>query len=301
MATRQPHQLSGGQQQRGGAGPRHGAPSAPDAARRAVLAPSTPGLRDQLRKATADILKAAGIATVLVTHDREEAMGFADQLVVLRDGRLAAGRPAARPLPRPADEAVASFLGQTIVLDADIRAGRTHSILGPISLRSEQQPPDGQARILLRPEQLQLAPAGSAEWTLRALERVGGRAAITIVHGSGPELSFESAQHDLPDPGSKVAVSVTGTAWALIALADPSRHSKALRLGQGLHIIPGAGEPAELTRFELRTRRLFPGAPMRRTPGTFLWRLFMSVQIASVHGKSIAAKMAASASMTATA
>ena len=52
------------------------------------------GLREQIRRATADILADAGIATVLVTHDREEAMSFADQLVVLREGRLVqAGRP----------------------------------------------------------------------------------------------------------------------------------------------------------------------------------------------------------------
>ena len=47
------------------------------------------GLRDNMRKAVAQLLRAAGITAILVTHDQAEALSFADQVAVLRAGRLA--------------------------------------------------------------------------------------------------------------------------------------------------------------------------------------------------------------------
>ncbi len=41
-----------------------------------------------MRKAVAELLEAAGITTILVTHDQAEALSFADQVAVMRDGRL---------------------------------------------------------------------------------------------------------------------------------------------------------------------------------------------------------------------
>ncbi len=165
MASRSPHQLSGGQQQR--------VALARALARQPRLmlldepfSALDSELREHLRRATADILSRANVATILVTHDRDEAMGFADQLVVLRNGRLAqAGVPRELYLT-PVDEGVASFLGAAIILDAEVRDGRASTALGDLDLPQGQQGP-GMARVLLRPEQLQLAPAVAAsDWTL---------------------------------------------------------------------------------------------------------------------------------------
>ena len=82
-----PHQLSGGQQQR--------------VALARALAPG-PGvmlldepysgldarLRDAVRDEVLHLLKTTGCATLMVTHDSEEAMFMADRIVVMRDGRL---------------------------------------------------------------------------------------------------------------------------------------------------------------------------------------------------------------------
>ena len=61
-------------------------------------------------------------------------MVFAEQLVVLRDGRLIqAGRPRDLYLA-PADAETAAFLGPAIILDADIRDGLARCSLGAIPL-----------------------------------------------------------------------------------------------------------------------------------------------------------------------
>ena len=85
LAERYPHELSGGQQQR--------------VALARALAPSPQlllldepfsnldvHLRQQLREEVQAILAQAGITTILVTHDQEEALSLADTLAVMRSG-----------------------------------------------------------------------------------------------------------------------------------------------------------------------------------------------------------------------
>ena len=105
-ASRRPHQLSGGQQQR--------VALARALARQPVLmlldepfSALDTGLRASTRKAVAQLLADAGVTTLLVTHDQEEALSIADQVAVMRDGRFtqvgtpATGIPATqRPLHR---------------------------------------------------------------------------------------------------------------------------------------------------------------------------------------------------------
>jgi iron(III) transport system ATP-binding protein len=176
------------------------------------------GLRDQLRSATAQILSNAGIATLLVTHDQDEAMSFADQLVILREGRLIqSGLPRDLYLA-PADPATAAFLGPAIILDAEIRDGVAHCMLGAVPLADAHRPLPNSARILLRPEQLQLSQASADDadsWHLTAIHYVGASARVTIERAAHSQtLSFETAAYDISPLGSPAKVTVFGSAWA---------------------------------------------------------------------------------------
>jgi iron(III) transport system ATP-binding protein len=156
FARRYPGQLSGGQQQRVALA-RALAPepdlilldepfSNLDAALRA-------GTREEVRR----ILERSGATTLLVTHDQEEAMTFADRLAVMRAGRLEqAGAPEETYLA-PRTAFVAGFLGRTNLLrgEADGRTVRTR--LGAIPLAREAR---GAVLVSLRPEDLRLDPIG---------------------------------------------------------------------------------------------------------------------------------------------
>jgi iron(III) transport system ATP-binding protein len=215
LAERQPHQLSGGQQQR--------VALARALARRPRLmlldepfSALDTALRDGLRAATMRILAQAGIATLLVTHDQREAMGFGEQLVVLRDGRLVqAGRPRDLYLA-PADPAAALFLGPAVILDAEIVGSVAHSPLGP--LPCGPAPPQGRATIMLRPEQLRLAPgagSGADAWQLAEVEVVGPAARVCLRRNEGAAtLRFETPARDVPAAGTPVRVTVSGEAHA---------------------------------------------------------------------------------------
>ena len=151
ILKRRPHQLSGGQQQRV-------ALARAMAMKPRLMLLDEPfsaldtGLRASMRKAVAELLEGAGITTILVTHDQAEALSFADQVAVMRDGNFSqVGTPRDLYL-KPVNRMVAEFLGDAIVLPARVADGFAECQLGRIPV--DENGRREVARIMLRPEQL---------------------------------------------------------------------------------------------------------------------------------------------------
>ena len=150
LASRRPDELSGGQQQRV-------ALARAMARKPAVMLLDEPfsaldtGLRAVTRELVAAALSSAGITTVLVTHDRAEALTFGDQVAMLRDGRLAQVGSPTTLYSAPADPATARFLGDVVAFDAQAAAGRVHCALGLVATDTSLE---GACVALFRPEQL---------------------------------------------------------------------------------------------------------------------------------------------------
>ncbi|TXH84225.1 MAG: ABC transporter ATP-binding protein [Rhizobium sp.] len=216
MLSRRPHQLSGGQQQRValaralGRKPRLMLLDEPFSA-------LDTGLRENMRKAVARVLHIAGITAVLVTHDQTEALSFADQVAVLREGALIqAGTPQALYLS-PKDRETALFLGDAIVLSADLDGGSAKCVLGRISVDTETR--QGRTDIMLRPEQLRLGSVEDAGAAAACIGKVtdiefgGAVCTVTVVLSNGSEtLNIKSSGVGLPEIGSMVSVTVIGKA-----------------------------------------------------------------------------------------
>jgi iron(III) transport system ATP-binding protein len=165
LARRFPHQLSGGEQQRVALA--RALARRPDA-----LLLDEPfssldaSLRTRVREEVHALLSAQGVTTVLVTHDQEEALSLADEVAVMREGRIVQqGAPAAL-YDVPADEQLARFLGAVNVLPAEFDADVAITPLGPLTLRGgrEALPPGsiGSGAVLVRPEQLHVSPGAPA-------------------------------------------------------------------------------------------------------------------------------------------
>lgn len=75
--------------------------------------------REELAPQLREILTSAGTATLLVTHDHEEAFAIADDLVVMREGRIVQSGPISEVWQHPADAWVARFLGYPTVLSGE--------------------------------------------------------------------------------------------------------------------------------------------------------------------------------------
>ena len=214
-AHARPHELSGGQQQRVALA-RALAPR-PD-----VILLDEPftaldaALRVRLRAEVRELLGSLGTTALLITHDQEEALSTADLVAVLRDGRIVQVGTPVEVYDVPADLEVARFVGDAVELPAVTRAGRVTCALGDIPVHSATPAPDGDAVVVLRPEQLVLScPVDAA-----ALPG-GGIVRETSYHGHDSLLRVELADGTSlpvrvpggtppPRPGEAVVVSVTG-------------------------------------------------------------------------------------------
>ncbi len=84
------------------------------------------GIRLQMRHEIRAIQRKLGVTAILVTHDREEAMVMADQVVVLDQGRVAQVGTPEDVYQRPVSPYVAAFMGADNIIDcgASTEAGR---------------------------------------------------------------------------------------------------------------------------------------------------------------------------------
>ncbi|WP_095128372.1 ABC transporter ATP-binding protein [Pseudomonas sp. Irchel s3h14] len=226
MANRWPHELSGGQQQRVAL-----ARALAQQPRLMLLdepfSALDTGLRGAMRKMVARLLTDAGVTTILVTHDQSEALSFADQLAVMRDGRLVQSGHPLDLYRYPEDEQTALFLGDAVVLPARIEAGWAHCELGRIPVNNHRN--NKSAQIMLRPEQLQLvsiqpSPTKAAGCRAVVTERdfSGNTCTLTVeleslVAGQQPgrSLMVRSSGLYAPPAGSAVHVSTIGHAHVL--------------------------------------------------------------------------------------
>ena len=150
---RYPHELSGGEQQR--------------VALARALAPR-PGimlmdepfsglddrLRDDIRDETLDVLKEEGAAVLLVTHEPAEAMRMADEIALMRDGRIVQRGAPYNIYNAPVDLKAASFFSDINVIKGKVEGALTETPFGQFLAPGV---PDGtDVDICIRPQHLKI-------------------------------------------------------------------------------------------------------------------------------------------------
>jgi len=166
MGSRYPHELSGGQQQR------------VSLARALAIRPEVvlldepfssldAHMRASVRADVHAICRAAGTTAILVTHDQDEALSMADRIAVLRDGRIIQYSAPQNLYSRPADPALARFVGDANLLDGELcdpaAPGMVETALGLLPLEPDSMAVSGSGpvTVLIRPEQLELVSEGA--------------------------------------------------------------------------------------------------------------------------------------------
>jgi thiamine transport system ATP-binding protein len=99
-------------------------------------------LRARLLAELPALVRAAGAAALLVTHDQDDALAVADRVAVLIDGRLRQLAPPELCWTRPADPEVAAFLGVGPLLATDAGDGRPLLPAACVRLGGEADRPD---------------------------------------------------------------------------------------------------------------------------------------------------------------
>jgi iron(III) transport system ATP-binding protein len=187
------------------------------------------GLRVATRRAVSKVLAKAGVTTILVTHDQAEALSFADQVAVMRGGKLAQiGNPFV-VYTRPADRATAEFLGDAVILDAWLEGSLAMCSLGPIPVRHPTT--QGHVQIMLRPEQVRIASDSPIHGTVLDWDYFGPESSVRIkladrpadpkVPGGGEVITIRHWNAAMARKGMDLALKVIGEGVAF-PLGEPS-------------------------------------------------------------------------------
>lgn len=78
--------------------------------------------REELLADLEGVLRQTGVATILVSHDRDEALRLADRIAVILDGRLRQLGSAGQIFSAPADPEVAQFVGIETIVEGRVEA-----------------------------------------------------------------------------------------------------------------------------------------------------------------------------------
>ena len=190
LLERRPSQLSGGQQQRVALG-RALIAEAPVCLMDEPLSNLDAQLRLEMRREIRGLQQSLGITMVYVTHDQTEAMTMADQVILLREGRVEQDAPPEALYARPATAFAARFIGTP-----------------PMNVLAL----DDRRRLLgVRPEDIRVVGTkepGAVEALVRSIEYLGADSIMMCAIGS-QALAVRAPGRVALAPGAPVSL-----AWA---------------------------------------------------------------------------------------
>ncbi len=175
-ADKLPRELSGGQQQRVALA-RAMAPRPDVILLDEPFGSLDPELRADARAKVGDVIHDRTMTAVMVTHDQQEALDFADRIAVMRAGRIEQIGTPEELYASPQTQFVAAFIGGANILEGTANGNTAETAIGAIPVTS---PCHGPVTIALRPEHVQLTSGGDG-----VVGRVVGR------HFHGHDVSLQ--------------------------------------------------------------------------------------------------------------
>lgn len=214
-----PHELSGGEQQRV-------ALARALAPRPKIMLMDEPfsgldnRLRDEIRDATLSVLKQEGTAVLLVTHEPDEAMRMADQIALMRDGKIVQQAAPYNIYNAPADRAAAAFFSDINMLTSDVHGALTETPFG--QFLAPGLPEGTEVDIVFRPQHVRIDFDRAGKGPLpTAAEGTPARGTVLRARFMGKESLVEFLMDDgvsrvtatvpavfLPKPGTVLWLSI---------------------------------------------------------------------------------------------
>ncbi len=148
-----PHQLSGGEQQRVALA-RALAPKPKIMLMDEPFSGLDNRLRDEIRDQTLEVLKEEGTAVLLVTHEPDEAMRMADEIALMRGGKIVQQGAPYNIYNAPKDKRVAAFFSDINVIPGKVHGALTKTAFG--EFLAPGVPDGGEIEIVIRPQHLRI-------------------------------------------------------------------------------------------------------------------------------------------------
>lgn len=201
---RYPHQLSGGQRQRV-AFARALAPEPQLLLLDEPFAAIDAKIRQELRSWLREMIERLGITSIFVTHDQDEAIEVADEIMIINQGRLEQKGTPWDIYKEPRTPFVATFIGEsTLIPDVtELKGFRAEAGGG--------QP----TKALIRPEYIEVGerhefnmPSATAQGIVKHLHFRGSEWLVEVEVGGHKLSTYRSLEKETLQPGQEVAVLV---------------------------------------------------------------------------------------------
>lgn len=208
-AAKYPHMLSGGEQQRVALA-RAMAPNPRIILMDEPFSGLDVVLRNHVRDETQALLKEMGTTVLMVTHDPEEAMRMADEIVLMQNGKIIQQGTAGDLYNNPRNEFVASFLGDVNHVPADRQGDHLFTALGPVPIPEDLK--DKTFRnVLIRPEAVRFVtettPKSPGGDILNA-RNLGAFSLVDVGFLDGSKVTARVATLQTPEIGENCSISL---------------------------------------------------------------------------------------------
>ena len=161
-------------------------------------------LREDMRQLVKSLQRELGVTTLLVTHDRGEALSMSDRVALMFDGQLAQHDTPEAVYTRPATRQAADYFGDCVYLPGKVSDGQFGSPFVDLPTRL----PDGDYDLMIRPSQLEVDCPGYLEATVTDLRYYGGEIAVELELAPGIRLRKAYARHPGWKAGQRIRCSI---------------------------------------------------------------------------------------------
>ncbi|MFE1599651.1 ABC transporter ATP-binding protein [Methylobacterium sp. ID0610] len=186
LLDRRPAQLSGGQQQRVALA-RAVVAEAPICLMDEPLSNLDAKLRAEMRREIRALQQRLGLTMVYVTHDQVEAMSMADQVVLMREGRIEQDATPAALYAEPASTFAAGFIGTPPMALLRLEAGPGGAVIAGAPEHPVAAPAAAGALLGLRPEQVAPTEGEGLPARITGVEFLGAETVLACAVGTGGE------------------------------------------------------------------------------------------------------------------
>jgi len=152
-------------------------------------------LRMRMRGEILALHRRVKATSIYVTHDQVEAMSLADEIFIMRDGKIVSSGPPNELYGNPPDLFTAGFLGfpGMNLINGTVRGdkfmARTELKI-PINPKSEEMAKLGEVVLGIRPEDIEIVESGDFTGEIVSLENLGRSVLIYLKTSGGEEIKI---------------------------------------------------------------------------------------------------------------
>jgi glycerol transport system ATP-binding protein len=172
-----------------------------------------PHLKWQLRRKLKQIHHELKLTLIYVTHDQVEALTFANEVVVMTHGRAVQVGSAEALFERPAHTFVGHFIGSPGMNFVAARASQGRLAMGARELAAPRALPEGEIKLGIRPEYVELAEPeapGALPGAVSQVQDVGTHLLLTALVDGAPLKARLAPETPVPAVGEPVWLRVIG-------------------------------------------------------------------------------------------